>query len=119
MVDLRNHGESDHHESMTYKEMAEDVIRLMDKLLVKKFTLVGHSMGGKTAMSLATLFQDRLDGLIVVDTAPHNNNKDQKLYQQTWNVIEKAYNYDINNKTRNQAINDLTNLFVRNSLIVG
>jgi len=117
LVDLRNHGESDHHESMTYQEMAEDVIRLMDKMLINKFTLLGHSMGGKTAMSLATLFPDRIDGLIVVDTAPHDNNKDSKLYSQTLNVIEKAHKYDINNKTRNQALNDLTNLFVRIDLI--
>lgn len=98
---------------MTYKEMATDVVRLMDKLLINKFTLLGHSMGGKTAMTLATLFPDRLDGLVVVDTAPNNNNLDEKLYSQTWNIIQKAYKYDISNKTRNQAMNDLTNLFVR------
>jgi pimeloyl-ACP methyl ester carboxylesterase len=112
LVDLRNHGDSDHHESMTYKEMAEDVIKLMDKLLINKFTLLGHSMGGKTAMTLATLFPDRLDGLVVVDTAPNDNNKDEKLYSQTMSVIETASKYDIRNKTRNQVINDFTQLFV-------
>jgi len=109
---MRNHGESDHHESMTYKEMAEDVIRLMDKLLIKKFTLLGHSMGGKTAISLASLFPDRLDGLIVVDTAPNDNNTNPVLHQSTMNVIEKAYKYDITDKTRAQAQNDLINLTV-------
>ena len=118
LVDLRNHGESDHHSSMPYKEMAEDVVRLMDKLLINKFTLLGHSMGGKTAMTLATLFPDRLDGLIVVDTAPNDNNLDEKLFTQTWSIIDKAHKYDINNKTRNQALNDFNNMFVRRTLFV-
>lgn len=109
---MRNHGDSDHHESMTYREMAEDVIRLMDKMLINKFTLLGHSMGGKTAISLACLFPDRLDGLIIVDTAPNDNNTNPELHKATMNVIEKSYNYDISNKTRAQAINDFTNLFV-------
>ena len=75
-------------------------------------------MGGKTAMTLATLFPDRLDGLIVVDTAPNDNNLDEKLFTQTWSIIDKAHKYDINNKTRNQALNDFNNMFVRRTLLV-
>jgi pimeloyl-ACP methyl ester carboxylesterase len=45
LFDLRNHGESDHHDSHTYKEMVEDVIRNLDAMKIDKFTLLGHSMG--------------------------------------------------------------------------
>jgi len=43
--DMRNHGDSDHHDSHTYQEMVDDIIRALDKLNIDKFTLLGHSMG--------------------------------------------------------------------------
>lgn len=52
-VDLRNHGESPHESSHTYPELAADVIQLMDKLQIQEATIMGHSMGGRTAMVLA------------------------------------------------------------------
>lgn len=50
LPDARNHGESFHSDSMTYPDMAEDIIKLADSLNLKQFYLVGHSMGGKIAM---------------------------------------------------------------------
>lgn len=70
MVDLRNHGESDHHTSMTYKEMAEDVLRYADQKGIEKFSLLGHNIGAKTAMTLACLHPERVNGLISIDTSP-------------------------------------------------
>lgn len=70
LVDLRNHGESDHHKSMTYKEMAEDVLRFADSKGIDKFSLLGHNIGAKTAMTLSLLYPDRVKGLISIDTSP-------------------------------------------------
>ena len=53
MVDLRNHGESDHHMSMTYKEMAEDVLRFADIKKMEQFSIIGHNIGAKTGLTLA------------------------------------------------------------------
>ncbi len=69
-VDLRNHGHSFHHDSMTYPEMAGDIITLLDELKLEKVWLVGHSMGGKVAMYLAQHYPDRVVGLVVADIAP-------------------------------------------------
>src|SRR5687768_4888911 len=50
LVDLRDHGRSPHTARIDYPLMAEDVHRLVKELQLKEVTLVGHSMGGKTAM---------------------------------------------------------------------
>jgi len=69
-VDLRNHGNSPHHSSMTYEEMAADIFLLADKLDITNFSIVGHSMGGKVAMMCALQQPQRINKLVVVDIAP-------------------------------------------------
>ncbi|MBC6401893.1 MAG: alpha/beta fold hydrolase [Ekhidna sp.] len=70
LVDLRNHGRSPHSDEFNYKVMVEDVIELMDDEGMDRVDLLGHSMGGKVAMHLATLYPERVENLIVVDIAP-------------------------------------------------
>jgi pimeloyl-ACP methyl ester carboxylesterase len=69
-VDLRNHGASPWSDSMDYAEMADDVLQLMDKHGLESSAVLGHSMGGKTAMALALRHPQRVSRLIVVDIAP-------------------------------------------------
>lgn len=68
-MDLRNHGRSPHADSMTYQQMANDVINTLP-IEAKKFFLLGHSMGGKVAMQLALNNPERVQALIVADIAP-------------------------------------------------
>ena len=69
-ADLRNHGASPWSDSMDYAEMADDVLQLMDRLGLDTCAVLGHSMGGKTAMALALRHPQRVSRLIVVDIAP-------------------------------------------------
>lgn len=52
-MDCRNHGDSPSVPDMGYNVMAEDVESLMKEQKIGKAILLGHSMGGKVAMTLA------------------------------------------------------------------
>lgn len=69
-VDLRNHGRSFHSETQSFDDMADDIYQLCQKLAFPKIHVLGHSLGGKTAMKFAELYPEMLDKLIVVDVAP-------------------------------------------------
>jgi len=69
-VDLRNHGASPWAETMDYGEMAEDVRAFLARHGLAGATVMGHSMGGKTAMRLALEHGRDVGRLIVVDIAP-------------------------------------------------
>jgi len=70
LVDQRNHGRSFHADEMDYNLMAADVLHLLDELDLKEAIIVGHSMGGKTAMQFALSYPDRTAKLAVLDIAP-------------------------------------------------
>ena len=70
LVDMRNHFDSDWHNEMTYRAMSDDIIRFADEHFIDNFTVLGHSMGGRTAMYVASRYPDRVNGCIVIDTAP-------------------------------------------------
>ncbi|MDA1182366.1 MAG: alpha/beta fold hydrolase [Bacteroidetes bacterium] len=68
--DARNHGNSFHSNSNTYNDMCGDLKHLMQHLNDKTGVILGHSMGGKTAMHFAHLYPEMTKQLIVVDIAP-------------------------------------------------
>jgi len=70
LLDQRNHGDSPHSEVFTYENMASDLKEFVDDHKLTCFELMGHSMGGKTAMLFATQYPELVNKLIVVDIAP-------------------------------------------------
>lgn len=69
-IDLRNHGLSPHATQMNYDCMAADVIALLDKLAIKTFRIIGHSMGGKVTMKIVDLLRDQVQQPVIIDIAP-------------------------------------------------
>ncbi|MEL6945428.1 MAG: alpha/beta fold hydrolase [Bacteroidota bacterium] len=53
LVDLRNHGRSPHVEGMSYPLMANDLKDFLEQNWIHQAHIIGHSMGGKTAMQFA------------------------------------------------------------------
>lgn len=69
-LDARNHGQSAWADTMTLAEMADDVATTMTALGLSSAHLIGHSMGGKTAMVLALTHAALVRSVTVVDIAP-------------------------------------------------
>ena len=70
VVDQRNHGQSPHSSVHDYPTMRGDLREFMDHQGIQKAVLIGHSMGGKTIMSFAMNWPERVQSLISVDIAP-------------------------------------------------
>ena len=69
-MDQRNHGESAHDPAMDYPTLAADVLETMTLEGALPAAVVGHSMGGKTAMQLALTAPAAVSRLVVADIAP-------------------------------------------------
>ena len=70
LVDQRNHGRSFHDNEFNYEVMAKDIKHYCDHYNLKDIILLGHSMGGKTAMLFAAQYPDLVSKLIVADISP-------------------------------------------------
>ncbi|KLV09184.1 esterase [Photobacterium aquae] len=94
-VDLRNHGRSPHCDQFTYRDMAADILAVLDSLNIDRFSLVGHSMGGKVAMAATDLAASRIQRLLVLDMAPvhyfvhRHENVFNGLREVTKHTVEK------------------------------
>jgi esterase len=69
-LDLPNHGRSPHAARFDLRTMGDDVAETLDALGIGRAAVVGHSLGGKVAMQMASDHADRLRGLVVVDISP-------------------------------------------------
>lgn len=91
VIDARNHGFSPHSDEFNYEIMAEDLNEFITEHQLDKPIILGHSMGGKTAMQFAMNYPEMLSKLIVADIAP----KSYPVHHET--ILEGmfALNFDI------------------------
>lgn len=87
-LDLRNHGASPWAQTMAYREMADDVRQYITQHGLQQPAVMGHSMGGKTAMALALAYPGLVERLIVVDIAPRAYNDSLSSYAQAMRSID-------------------------------
>jgi esterase len=73
-VDQRNHGQSPHSDDFDYTSMVADLNELIRDQQISDPVIIGHSMGGKTAMNFALAYPEMISKLIVVDIAPRGYN---------------------------------------------
>jgi pimeloyl-ACP methyl ester carboxylesterase len=85
IIDQRNHGRSFHSTNFSYEYLVEDLVNYVEHHNLKNIIVLGHSMGGKTAMLFAVKYPTLVAKLIIVDIAP-------KYYQPHHYDILKALN---------------------------
>ncbi|MFD3925770.1 alpha/beta fold hydrolase [Streptomyces sp. NPDC058614] len=73
-IDARGHGGSPPAEGpMTLRDYADDVLAVMSALGIERAPVVGLSMGGMVAMTMALAAPERVTGLVLADTGAHAN----------------------------------------------
>ena len=91
MVDMRNHGASPRDPDNTYPALAGDLAEAVTRLCGGKAVVLGHSMGGKAAMTLALSEPRLLAGLIVADIAPVAYGHSHLGYIQAMQALDLGY----------------------------
>jgi esterase len=90
LVDLRNHGASPWSDDTSYAAMARDVAALIERLGPGPVRVVGHSMGGKVAMTLALTRPELVKVLVVVDIAPVRYCRGYEDYVRAMLAVDRA-----------------------------
>ncbi|MGJ8743806.1 alpha/beta fold hydrolase [Polaribacter sp.] len=85
LIDQRNHGRSFHADEFNYEVLVEDLHNYMVHYQLENVYIIGHSMGGKTAMLFAVTYPELVKKLIIVDISPRE-------YQPHHNAILAGLN---------------------------
>jgi len=80
LLDLRNHGASEHKETMNLEEMAHDIYHFIhENQIQNNLVLLAHSFGARIAMKFALEYPELLKGLVIIDMAPHDYHNDSRF----------------------------------------
>nr|CAI5834017.1 unnamed protein product [Callosobruchus analis] len=88
-VDARNHGDSPHTKNHSYDNLVLDIRQFLHKMGMKKCNLLGHAMGGRTAMLFALKYPDLVEKLIVADISPISTSNGIKKLPQLLAFLKK------------------------------
>ncbi len=92
VADLRGYGDSlvldsdKRHKNYSKREMAKDMVQLMEKLGFNKFFVAGHDRGGRVAHRMARDYRKKILALSVLDICPTLD-----MYEQTNKEFAKSY----------------------------
>lgn len=81
-VDLPGHGKTRLVEKFSMKSVCEDLVQILDHLRLTSVYLLGYSMGGRTALTFALLYPERVRGLILESASPGFQTKEEQTARQ-------------------------------------
>ena len=70
LIDQRHHGRSPHADEFSYLHLSNDLHQYIVDNQLNDVIIIGHSLGGKTAMQFAVSYPEFLSKLIIVDISP-------------------------------------------------
>lgn len=120
MLDQRNHGRSFKSKEHSYKLMNEDLAHFFESQNIDQATIVGHSMGGKTAMYFAAEYPERIKQLVVIDIAPKNYFQvaEKSQYFLHKNILEAFIEIKPGNYQSRQEIADAFSLKIDGETLI-
>ncbi len=107
VVDQRNHGHSPHTAHHDYNGMVADLHHFFETRNISHANLLGHSMGGKTAMLFALKYPEMIDRLIVADISPRAYSTSTNYGEITNNhkqILDALLQLDVQNATSRSGI---------------
>lgn len=109
MIDQRNHGRSPFADEHTFDAMRDDLAAFFKKHQIEKATLLGHSMGGKTAMWFAADYPEKVEKLVIADIAPKDylQLKDNSQYHLHCNILLALKELDFSRVKKRKEVDDL------------
>lgn len=106
MLDMRNHGRSMQSDDFNYEIMAKDIYDYCVGHNLEQVDVIGHSMGGKTAMLFACTYPEKTHKLIVADIGP-------KFYPQHHQMILAGLNaVDFTKKPSRSEVEDTLSEYI-------
>lgn len=109
MIDQRNHGRSPFAEDHSFDDMRDDLALFFEQHNIEKATLIGHSMGGKTAMWFAADYPEKVEKLVIADIAPKNylQLKENSQYHLHRNILLAMKDLDFKRVKKRSDVDDI------------
>lgn len=104
LLDMRNHGRSPHMPTHTYPDMCDDLNIYLEQEKLAQVSIMGHSMGGKTAMFFGLLHPEKIKHLAVIDIAPASYAHHNASHHS--NIINNLMAIDLSAYQNRQALTD-------------
>lgn len=108
LVDQRDHGKSDKSTEFDYDLLAHDLKNFCVEQGLSKVNLIGHSMGGKTAMTFANEYPEMIDKVMIVDITPKTYAGGHEL------IFEAILGVPIAKITKRSEVDELLSTKIKN-----
>ena len=109
--DMRNHGQSPHSRIFNFPALEEDLRELLEEHGLSNIYLIGHSLGGKTAMMFALHYPSLVKKLIIVDISLRKTPPGQEQQK----LLNAMLSIDFNGVTSRSGVEEQLQVQVKSS----